>query len=284
MSEPVEPAPGARPPGLPPVAPLPGPPAVAPEPGRGALIGSFALDLLVAVATLIVASVATSIIWGAWSGVQAAAGGQTDPEAIARAIGEPGVMAQMLMVIIGMSAAALVLYFVRQPASASERAQSYAALRQRSTLVWAALVGVAVFLGSTALSWLMRQTGMESAPSNEAMILEAARRWPLFLVLFAVVLAPMYEELLFRRVLFGRFLRGGRPWLGLVLSSLAFALLHEVPGLSDNSTGAVLMLLAVYAGMGAAFAWLYWRTGTLWAPILAHGLNNGLALAVLAFS
>ena len=279
MSEPVEPAPGAGTPSRPAEVQ-----ATAARPGTGALVGSFALDLLVAVATLFAASVATAIIWGVWSGVQAAASGQTDPDAIARAIGEPGVLAQMLMVIIGMSAAALVLYFVRQPASAGERARSFQALRQRSTLVWTVLVGVAVFLGSATVSWLMRQAGVEAAPSNEAMILEAGRRWPLFLVLFAVVLAPMYEELLFRRVLFGRFLRGGRPWLGLVLSSLAFALLHEVPGMSDNSAAAVLMLLAVYAGMGAAFAWLYWRTGTLWAPILAHGLNNGLALAVLAFT
>lgn len=281
MSEPVEPAPGAGAPSRPAEVQAT---VTAARPGTGALVGSFALDLLVAVATLFAASVATAIIWGVWSGVQAAASGQTDPDAIARAIGEPGVLAQMLMVIIGMSAAALVLYFVRQPASAGERARSFQALRQRSTLVWIVLVGVAVFLGSATVSWLMRQAGVEAAPSNEAMILEAGRRWPLFLVLFAVVLAPMYEELLFRRVLFGRFLRGGRPWLGLVLSSLAFALLHEVPGMSDNSAAAVLMLLAVYAGMGAAFAWLYWRTGTLWAPILAHGLNNGLALAVLAFT
>ena len=35
--------------------------------------------------------------------------------------------------------------------------------------------------------------------------------------------------------------------------------------------------------MGAAFAWLYQRTGTLWAPIAAHALNNAIALAALVF-
>lgn len=282
MSEPAEPAPAAAPPAA---VPAPGtavPARPAPCTTR-ALVGAFSIDILVAVATLMVASVAAAIVWGVWRGVQVAAsgqGGKADAEAIARAIGDPSVLAQMLMVIAGMSAAALVLYFLRQPATAAERAMSYQFLRRRSTLGWAVLVGVAVFVGNTALAWLMRQGGIEPAPSNEAMILEASERWPLFLVLFAVVLAPMYEELLFRRVLFGRFLRAGRPWLGLVLSSLAFALFHEVPGLSDNPPGAVLVLLTVYAGMGAAFAWLYWRTGTLWAPILAHALNNGLALAL----
>jgi membrane protease YdiL (CAAX protease family) len=40
----------------------------------------------------------------------------------------------------------------------------------------------------------------------------AIARFPLFLVLFAVVLAPAYEELLFRRVLFGRLWKAGRPY------------------------------------------------------------------------
>ena len=118
-------------------------------------------------------------------------------------------------------------------------------------------------------------------PTNEAMVEEAAARWPVFLTLFVVILAPAYEELLFRRVLFGRFLRAGRPWLGLVLSSLAFALAHEVPFLSHGNTlPAMLLLWVVYGGLGAVFAWVYWRTGTLWAAVLAHALNNGIALAL----
>ena len=45
----------------------------------------------------------------------------------------------------------------------------------------------------------------------------------------------------------------------------------------------IQQLLAVYAFMGGVFAWLYWRTGTLWAPIAAHALNNALALLVHGF-
>lgn len=66
-------------------------------------------------------------------------------------------------------------------------------------------------------------------------------------------------------------------------SSLTFALVHEVPGISGNGVVAIAQLWLVYGGMGAAFAWLYWRTGTLWAPILAHGINNATSLAALYF-
>jgi membrane protease YdiL (CAAX protease family) len=70
--------------------------------------------------------------------------------------------------------------------------------------------------------------------------------------------------------------------MGVVLSSLAFALIHEIPGTSANGPAEIAQLWLVYGGMGAAFCWLYQRTGTLWAAI-AHALNNGVALAALVF-
>lgn len=84
-------------------------------------------------------------------------------------------------------------------------------------------------------------------------------------------------------MLFGRLLAAGRPWLGIALSSAIFALVHEVPGISGNGPAAIAQLWLIYGSMGAAFAWLYWRTGTLWAPIAAHGINNATALAALYF-
>ena len=104
---------------------------------------------------------------------------------------------------------------------------------------------------------------------------------PIFLALFGVLIAPAYEELLFRRVLFGRLWAAGRPWLGVALSSVAFAFLHEIPGTSGNSWQATGVLWLTYGFMGAAFALVYWRTRTLWAPIAAHALNNAVALALV---
>ena len=41
------------------------------------------------------------------------------------------------------------------------------------------------------------------------------------------------------------------------------------------------VLWLTYGFMGAAFALVYWRTRTLWAPIAAHALNNAVALALV---
>lgn len=249
---------------------------------RRTLLGGFLLDLVLAVVVMAAALVLASIGWGLWRAIELARGG-ADSATITAALGAPGALAQIVMTLLGMSAVALSLYFLRHPASAAERRQSAEHMRRPATWAWAAAVGLAVFLGSSLVGWLASLAGIEPEPTNLAMIDQALRQWPLFVVLFAVVLAPAYEELLFRRVLFGRFLAGGRPWLGLVLSSLAFALIHELPGASANPPLAVAQLWLVYGGMGAAFAWLYWRTGTLWAPILAHALNNAIALAVHIF-
>lgn len=244
---------------------------------RRTLVGGFLLDIVLAIIIMFVAILGASLGWGLWRAIGLARSGE-DGDVITAALGSPGALAQIVITLLGMSTVAVSLYFLRHPASAGERRLAAQRIRQSTTLAWAAAMGVAVFLGSSLLGWLASKAGIEAEPTNLAMIDEAFRQWPVFLVLFAVVLAPAYEELLFRRVFFGRFLAGGRPWLGLVLSSLAFALLHELPGANANPPLAILHLWLVYGGMGAAFAWLYWRTGTLWAPIMAHALNNAIAL------
>ena len=250
-----------------------------PQP-RPALVGAFLLDVVLAVGIALAMGLALGIAWGLWRMVDVVRAGVDTAAIDVAAIGEPGVLAQLVMTVLSTSAAAVALYLLRRRATAAERVRSAAAARDPVTWVWTASAGVAVFLGSSLIAYLTSLAGIDPEPTNLAMIDVAVQQWPLFLVLFAVVLAPAYEELLFRRVLFGRFLDGGRPWLGLLLSSLAFALVHELPGTGANPPLAMLQLWLVYGGMGAVFGWLYWRTGTLWAPIVAHGLNNGIALMV----
>jgi membrane protease YdiL (CAAX protease family) len=74
--------------------------------------------------------------------------------------------------------------------------------------------------------------------------------------------------------------RGG---IGLVLTSVAFALLHEpVP----TSAGIAPWLggLAMYTGMGACFGAVYLGTGRFRASFLAHAACNATALVVAAYS
>ncbi|WP_115510066.1 CPBP family intramembrane glutamic endopeptidase [Xanthomonas arboricola] len=268
-------------------------PRAVPTPAAGTapllppLLG-FGIDVLIATGLLLSLSVAGFALWGVFRGVSAvqaakAQGLTLSSSEIMATIGQPGVLVQLLTALVSTALPALLLYYWRRRATADEHRASRAAARRASTWVWTALIAVGVFLLSNLVSVAASALGIKPVPTNLPLMEEAIRQWPLALVVFAVAIAPAYEELLFRRVLFGRLLAAGRPWLGIALSSAIFALVHEVPGVSGNGPAAIAQLWLVYGGMGAAFAWLYWRTGTLWAPIVAHGVNNATALAALYF-
>lgn len=91
--------------------------------------------------------------------------------------------------------------------------------------------------------------------------------WPL---LTAVVLAPLFEELLCRGVVLESLrARYGviTAWLG---SSLFFAIIHLQPAMVLNA-----FILALWLG------YLCLRSRSLWAPMLLHAFNNGLALLMM---
>lgn len=85
-----------------------------------------------------------------------------------------------------------------------------------------------------------------------------------------VVIAPLFEEWICRGFLFGSL----RERFGLrkacLLSALFFGVLHlqPVPALNAFFLGLVL-------------AWVYARTGTLWAPVLLHAVHNLAAYLLL---
>jgi len=80
-------------------------------------------------------------------------------------------------------------------------------------------------------------------------------------------LAPFMEEVFFRGFLFG----GLRGRLGVLGAALASGLLFAFAHFQDLST---LPLLPVIGIIGMLFAWAYYYTGSLFAPIVAHLFFN----------
>ena len=88
--------------------------------------------------------------------------------------------------------------------------------------------------------------------------------------------AALSAELLFRGVIFAGLRNSMSLWPAALISSVLWAALHL--------TAANLAVVGVLAIFGLVLAWLYERTGTLWTPICAHAINNGLAVLVLFLS
>jgi membrane protease YdiL (CAAX protease family) len=98
-------------------------------------------------------------------------------------------------------------------------------------------------------------------------------------LLVAAVVAPFVEELFFRGFLFGLYRRRQPLWVAYLASGALFAFLHALPGVMDLAQNLGLVL-AVFV-LGTLLAWTYQRTGSLYPGIVAHGVNNGVALVVL---
>lgn len=87
----------------------------------------------------------------------------------------------------------------------------------------------------------------------------------------AVVGAPIAEELLFRGYLFGGLAVRWGFWPAALLSGALFSANHLDPG-----------SFLPFWGIGVLLAWLFWRTGTLWASMLTHFCFNAISFALLA--
>jgi membrane protease YdiL (CAAX protease family) len=175
----------------------------------------------------------------------------------------------------------------------------------RQTVVLLAIfVEGGLMLIATVLGWLMKQPPLEQfAWDGWAVLLGVAAAVPLVLIflvmqrwpigplgrirrfseqvvrpllapcsvvdLFGIsVLAGLGEEMLFRAVLQGAFLRWAAPWLAVTAASLLFGLLHAV-----TFTYAVLATL-----MGAYLGTVWIVTGNLLVVVVTHALYDFLVL------
>ena len=113
-------------------------------------------------------------------------------------------------------------------------------------------------------------------PENQRaveMLLDAKTIWARgYFALFAIVIAPVAEEFVFRGMLYPFIKQLGSPRTAVFGVSAIFAGIHF-----DAGTFLSLFALAL------VFTWLYEKTDCLLAPIVAHSLFNTVNLVMLHF-
>lgn len=126
--------------------------------------------------------------------------------------------------------------------------------------------GLLLALAAVALAWLLPRHG---AP-HMASLLIAMPALPLADTLISVLLAPLFEEGIFRGALLGALAPALGPLGAGVASTALFTMLH-VP----EQAGYFWGLLPI-AALGGLAAWLRLRSGSLWPGIVAHMCFNAL--------
>jgi len=121
---------------------------------------------------------------------------------------------------------------------------------------------------------VLEKFGWTPASQTAVTMLAHAKSWwtRVYLGLFAVAIAPVAEEFIFRGVLYPFVKQLGLPRVALFGVSAIFALIHL-----DVTILVPLFVLAL------VLTWLYERTDSLLAPIAAHSLFNAANLVVLLF-
>ncbi|MBP2259043.1 CPBP family intramembrane glutamic endopeptidase [Virgibacillus alimentarius] len=110
--------------------------------------------------------------------------------------------------------------------------------------------------------------GIKPGSANTEAIVNIARSAPLFIIIPALI-APILEEIIFRKIIFGVLYTRTNFFIAAVLSALVFGIIHGEP-----------MHILIYASMGFVFAFLYVKTKRIIVPIIVHMALNTISVIV----
>jgi len=141
-------------------------------------------------------------------------------------------------------------------------------------LLFGAIIGAilvpAVGLVSVGLELVLQQVAGHDVTTPEQIAPGLSPFASVLLVLLAVVVAPISEEIFFRGVLFRTVRDRHGFWPAALASAIPFGLVHYVPAPAIDAL--LLQVTMVFTGLG--LAWIYDRRGTIVAPAAAHVVFN----------
>ncbi|HWL25798.1 MAG TPA: type II CAAX endopeptidase family protein [Ureibacillus sp.] len=120
-----------------------------------------------------------------------------------------------------------------------------------------------VLVGQTVAANIEVALGIEIGSENTETIIMVTEIAPI-MILSTVLFAPILEELVFRRVVFGSIIQAQNFWIAGIISAIVFAAIHL-----DFTH------ILIYTVSGFIFAFLYYKTKRLLTSIIAHMLLNG---------
>jgi uncharacterized protein len=130
------------------------------------------------------------------------------------------------------------------------------------TILWIVVGVAAAFAGQMLAAMIEMALGIVPGSENTSNLLEAVRDVPAF-VLIVVIFAPVLEEIIFRKIIFGEIYKRTNFFVAVLISALLFGVVHME-----------LLHLLTYFSMGVVFAGLYVLTKRIIVPIVVHSLMN----------
>ncbi|MDX8363295.1 MULTISPECIES: CPBP family intramembrane glutamic endopeptidase [Bacillaceae] len=110
--------------------------------------------------------------------------------------------------------------------------------------------------------------GINPGSENTEVLIGIFELVPLFIIVTSII-APILEEIIFRKIIFGSLYKKYNFWISALISSVIFALVHGEPE-----------HILIYSSMGFTFAFLYVKTKRILVPIIAHVSMNTFVVLI----
>ena len=145
----------------------------------------------------------------------------------------------------------------------------------------AVLAGVVIYyFGTTIMTYLTQliEPGLENI--NDNTIETLAGSGPVLTMIYAILLAPLVEELLFRGLIFTSLRPHSRFW-AYAVSMVAFSLIHVMGYVGQYPLHILALCFVQYLPASFALAWALEYSGSIWASICLHMLANTIAMSMM---
>jgi membrane protease YdiL (CAAX protease family) len=142
-------------------------------------------------------------------------------------------------------------------------------------------LGIGVLAGNLVLGAIFSALGVRQNQAEQYPLVAGDYRGQALFLLGAALIVPLGEEILFRGYLFGslRAIGAERSWglpAAYLISALLFGLAHSL-----SATEGIVALIVPTTAMGIVLAWGFHSTGSIIPGVIAHAMNNAVALLAL---
>jgi membrane protease YdiL (CAAX protease family) len=153
---------------------------------------------------------------------------------------------------------------------------------KKDNLLYACIIGVAMIYAAAIIgSMISSLFGAQSSSQNQELIESVASSRPLVMFATSVLLAPVFEEILFRGVIFG-WAYEVNPIFAHLLSGFLFGFLHIMDAVLSGNFGEFVQIFS-YFFMGCVLSFLYEKRNNIFVPIITHSLNNFISMILIFF-
>lgn len=118
---------------------------------------------------------------------------------------------------------------------------------------------------------------LHSSPNNESQVQKLLSEMPVYVAIISCFFAPFIEELIFRKSLSKCF---SNTLLFIICSGLIFGLLHVIT--SKNMIE--FLYIIPYGLFGSIFAYIYYKTKTIFSTITIHMIHNTILIIISLIS